>query len=83
MRLAPLYQQDRDLAVQEGKIEGKIEGETLLIIRQLNRRIGEINSELIAKIQKLSLEKLEMLGEELLDFTKLDDLESWLNQNQE
>lgn len=38
MRLAPLYQQDRDLAVQQGKIEG----ETLIIIRQLTKRIGEM-----------------------------------------
>ncbi|AFZ59797.1 DUF4351 domain-containing protein [Anabaena cylindrica FACHB-243] len=83
MRLAPLYQQDRELAVQEGKIEGKIEGETSLIIRQLNRRLGEIQSTLIERIQKLPLEKLETLGVELLDFAKVDDLESWLNQNQQ
>ena len=83
MRLAPLYQQDRELAVQEGKIEGKIEGEILLIIRQLNRRIGEIPVSLTERIQKLPLEKLEILGVELLDFTNADDLETWLNQNQE
>lgn len=85
MRLAPLYQQDRALAIQEGKIEGKIqgkiEGETLLIIRQLNRRFGEIPVSLIERIQKLPLEKLEVLGVELLYFTNADDLETWLNQN--
>jgi hypothetical protein len=77
MRLAPLYQQERQLAIEEGKIEG----ETLLIIRQLNRRIGQIESRLIDKIQKLPIEKLETLGEDLLDFTKVEDLETWLNQN--
>ena len=70
MRLAPLYQQDRELAKQEG--------EQRLIIRQLNRRIGEIESSLIQRVQALSIEKLEELGEALLDFTSIGDLENWL-----
>ena len=73
MRLAPLYQQDRDLAKQEG--------EQRLIIRLLNRRVGEIDSLLIQKIQELSVEKLEELGEALLDFTSVTDLETWLEHN--
>jgi hypothetical protein len=73
MRLAPLYQQDRELAKQEG--------EQRLIIRLLNRRIGEIDSLLIQKIQELSVEKLEELGEALLDFTSVTDLETWLEHN--
>ncbi|MEI6445036.1 MAG: DUF4351 domain-containing protein [Nostocales cyanobacterium ELA583] len=74
MRLAPLYQQDRELAKQEG--------EQRLIIRQLNRRIGEIDSLLIQKVQQLSVEKLEELGEALLDFTSVTDLETWLKNYQ-
>jgi heme oxygenase len=70
MRLAPLYQQDRELAKQEG--------EQRLIIRQLNRRIGEIESSLIQRVQALSIEQLEELGEALLDFTSIEDLENWL-----
>jgi hypothetical protein len=70
MRLAPLYQQDRELAKQEG--------EQRLIIRLLNRRIGEIDSSLIQKVQELPVEKLEELGEALLDFTSVTDLENWL-----
>ena len=42
MRLAPLYQQDRELAKQEGLQEG-LQKEKRLIIRQLNRRIEEID----------------------------------------
>ncbi len=53
----------------------------MLIIRQLNRRFGEIPVSLIERIQKLPLEKLEVLGVELLYFTNADDLETWLNQN--
>ena len=74
MRLAPLYQQDRELAKQEG--------EQRLIIRLLNRRVGEIDSLLIQKVQQLSVEKLEELGEALLDFTSVTDLETWLKNYQ-
>jgi len=77
MRLAPLYQQDRELAKQEGLQEG-LQKEKRLIIRQLNRRIEEIDSLLIQKVQELTVEKLEELGEALLDFTSVTDLETWL-----
>ena len=85
MRLAPLYQQDRELAKQEGLHEGLQEGlqkEKSLITRQLNRRVGEIDSLLIQKVQQLSVEKLEELGEALLDFTSITDLETWLKNYQ-
>jgi Domain of unknown function (DUF4351) len=81
MRLAPLYQQDRELARQEGEQRGLQQGlqkEQQLIIRQLNRRIGGIESSLIERVQKLSVDKLEELGEALLDFTSVADLETWL-----
>ncbi|MTJ22293.1 DUF4351 domain-containing protein [Dolichospermum sp. UHCC 0352] len=80
MRLAPLYQQDRELAKQEGLQEG-LQKEKRLIIRQLNRRIEEIDSLLIQKVQELTVEKLEELGEALLDFTSVTDLETWLQHN--
>jgi hypothetical protein len=78
MRLEPLYQRDREQAVQEGRQEG----EQRLVIRQLNRRIGEIDESLIERIKGLSIEKLENLAEALLDFSSVADLETWLNQQQ-
>lgn len=75
MRLQPLYQQDREQAVQQG--------EQRLIIRLLNRRLGEIDSSTIERVQGLSIEQLEMLGEALLDFSASSDLEVWLNQQTE
>ncbi|MCC5600440.1 DUF4351 domain-containing protein [Nostoc favosum] len=76
MRLEPLYQRNREQAIQEGNKQG----EQRLITRQLNRRIGEIDPSLIERIQGLSLEQLENLGEALLDFSNVADLETWLNQ---
>jgi flagellar biosynthesis/type III secretory pathway protein FliH len=86
MRLAPLYQQERELARQEGLQEGLQQGEQrglqqgeqLLIIRQLNRRIGTMDSSLIQQVQKLAVVQLEELGEALLDFTSVTDLQTWL-----
>ena len=72
MRLEPLYQRDREKAVQSG--------EQRLVIRQLNRRIGEIDTSLIERVQELSIEQLENLGEALLDFSGVADLEAWLHQ---
>ena len=76
MRLEPLYQQDRERAIQEGNLQG----EKRLVIRLLNRRIGEIDSSLIDRVNGLSIEELESLGEALLDFSSVADLEAWLNQ---
>ncbi len=75
MRLEPLYQRDREQAVQSG--------EQRLVIRLLNRRIGNIDESLIERIKRLSIEQLENLGEALLDFSSVADLETWLNQQQE
>ncbi|MBD2494112.1 DUF4351 domain-containing protein [Nostoc sp. FACHB-280] len=49
-----------------------------LILRQLNRRVGAISDELQRQIQALSLEQVEALGEALLDFVVIADLETWL-----
>lgn len=76
MRLEPLYQRDREQAIQEGNKQG----EQRLVIRQLNRRIGEIDVSLIERVQGLSIEQLENLGEALLDFSSVADLSAWLNQ---
>ena len=76
MRLQPLYQQDQERAKQEGRKEG----EQRVIIRQLNRRFGEIDSSLIEQVNGLSIEQLESDREALLDFLKVVDKTAWLNQ---
>ncbi|MEA5511920.1 DUF4351 domain-containing protein [Crocosphaera sp. UHCC 0190] len=64
---------------QEIEDQGRQKGETNLILRLLNRRIGEISPQLSQKIQSLSIEQLENLGEALLDFHSTEDLEQWFN----
>ncbi|MEH1866398.1 MAG: DUF2887 domain-containing protein [Nostoc sp.] len=62
--------------------EAKEEGERTIILRLLNRRVGEFPESLQRQIQVLSLEQLEALGDALLDFSTLADLEGWLQSQQ-
>lgn len=63
---------------REIKEEGR-EAVTLnLVICQLTKRFGELPQELSTAIAALPLPDLEALGESLLDFTRLSDLEHWL-----
>jgi predicted transposase YdaD len=80
MRLAPLYEQDREKAIQQGEAIGLQKGEANLVLRLLNRRFGELPPHITETIQKLTVEQLEDLGEALLDFKSQADLINWLNQ---
>ncbi|PZD70646.1 hypothetical protein C1752_10367 [Acaryochloris thomasi RCC1774] len=66
----------------EGREEGRTAGERSLVLRLLNRRIGEVSPELRSQIEGLDLEQTEELGEALLDFTEQGDLVGWLKANQ-
>ncbi|MEH2264899.1 DUF2887 domain-containing protein [Nostoc sp.] len=65
-------------AIREAKEQGREEEARSLILRQLKRRFGEFPDKLQRQIQVLSLEQLEVLGDALLDFSILADLEGWL-----
>jgi predicted transposase/invertase (TIGR01784 family) len=78
MRESVIYQDIRESGKAQGREEGRREEAVSLILRLLNRRLGEISSTLGQQIQELSLEQLETLGEALLDFTSLTDLTTWL-----
>jgi predicted transposase/invertase (TIGR01784 family) len=68
--------------IAEGRTEGISVGRTeearSLILRQLSRRAGILPSEVRSQVQSLPLPQLESLGEALLDFTSVEDLEKWL-----
>ncbi len=61
--------------------EIKEEGEKSLIFRLLNRRVGELPEDVRQQVEILSLEELENLGEALLDFSSMGDLQVWLEEN--
>ncbi|MEO0948881.1 MAG: DUF4351 domain-containing protein [Cyanobacteria bacterium J06641_5] len=66
---------------QEGRAEGRAEGEQTLILKQLERKVGLVSPELVSRITSLPIEKLEALGEALLGFETTNDLVSWLQTN--
>jgi predicted transposase YdaD len=61
--------------------DAKADGEQILVLKQLTRKFGSINPEIRSRVNSLNIERLEALGEDLLDFTSMADLEAWLNQN--
>jgi hypothetical protein len=64
--------------VQIGRQEGTQQGEASLLIRILIRRCGNLNPSQLQKVRSLSIDQLESLGESLLDFQRITDLDNWL-----
>jgi predicted transposase YdaD len=71
-------QEGREEGRQEGREEGRQNGEIILLVRQLSKRFGKLKDIYIENINSLNIEQLEQLGEALLDFTDINDLETWL-----
>jgi predicted transposase YdaD len=67
--------------LQKGQQKGEQKEALKYTLRLLNRRFGEINSSITDRIRLLSTEQLEVLGEELFDFSNLNDVVDWLDQN--
>lgn len=63
---------------REIKEEGRVEGERSLIVRLLQKRFGELPQQVRERVETLCLEQLENLGEALLDFNSMADLQAWL-----
>ncbi|WP_414570661.1 DUF4351 domain-containing protein [Nostoc sp. CCY 9925] len=63
--------------MRQGLEQGEKQGELKLLMRQLNRRLGEISPQMKGRIENLSTSELENLGEALLDFSSVADLEAW------
>jgi predicted transposase YdaD len=72
------YQEVFQEGQQEGRQEGRQEGETGLVLRMLTKRYGLLSPAQQEQIRGLNIEQLESLGESLLDFTEISDLDGWL-----
>jgi predicted transposase/invertase (TIGR01784 family) len=67
---------------QEAKADGRTEEGQLLVMKQLTRKLGNISPEVRSRVTSLTIDLLESLGEDLLDFTQISDLLAWLDMNQ-
>jgi predicted transposase/invertase (TIGR01784 family) len=63
---------------QEARQEGRQVEASLMLKRLLSKRFGKLNDRRLEAINNLSLEQLEDLGEALLDFTDIAELDTWL-----
>ena len=79
--------ENRGIALQDerGRIDyaeqkGEQKGESRLIMRLLKKRFGDIPAAISSQVEDLSVENLESLGEDFLDFNSLEDLENWLEE---
>jgi predicted transposase/invertase (TIGR01784 family) len=66
---------------QEAKEEGEQEGKKNLLLRILSKKFGKLRDEYIKSINGLNIAQLEDLGEALLDFKDINDLEKWLQSH--
>jgi predicted transposase/invertase (TIGR01784 family) len=73
-----VFQEGQQAGQQEGRQEGRQEGETGLVLRMLTKRYGLLSLAQQEQIRGLNIEQLESLGDALLDFTEISDLDGWL-----
>jgi predicted transposase YdaD len=88
-----ILEEGRQEGRQEGRHEGRQEGRkegleagrqqeaAALAIRQLNRRCGSLDEGSRVRLSSLTLQQLELLAEDLLDFTEPGDLQAWFDDH--
>lgn len=64
-----------------GMEQGLQQGELLLLKRQMQRRFGPMTPAQQTRLEQLDRDRLEQLGEDLLDFTRIEDLDDWFGRN--
>jgi predicted transposase YdaD len=64
---------------KDAKAEGRTEEGQSLVLKQLTRKLGSISPEVRSRVNSLTIDRLESLGEDLLDFTQISDLLAWLD----
>jgi predicted transposase/invertase (TIGR01784 family) len=70
--------QDEKGRITYAEEQGRIKQTIALAMRLLKKRFGEIPVAITSRVGNLSLENLESLTEDILDFESLQDVESWL-----
>ncbi|NES19789.1 MAG: DUF4351 domain-containing protein [Symploca sp. SIO3E6] len=74
MRESVIFQEIDSAAEERGLRKGEIN----MVLKQLNYRVGLIETSIQAQIETLNLSEVEELGKALLDFSDVADLVTWL-----
>ena len=77
LRTSAIYLEQIEKITQEAVEKARTDEGRLLVLKQLNRKLGGLSPDLTTKVSELSLDRLEALGEDLLDFQAVGDLENW------
>ena len=80
MEESSFYQYILRKGAAQGELIGRQQEAVSLVTRQIARKLGELAPNLSERIGGLSTQKLEDLGEALLDFAGVEDLVAWLNE---
>ncbi|MFM6222904.1 MAG: Rpn family recombination-promoting nuclease/putative transposase [Dolichospermum sp.] len=73
-------QQGIEQGIERGRQEA-ITKEKDLIVRQIKRKVGNIDMELETRVKSLNLEVIELLAEAIFDFATAEDLRNWLDKH--
>ncbi|MFM6847336.1 MAG: DUF4351 domain-containing protein, partial [Dolichospermum sp.] len=66
--------------IEQGRQEAIVK-EKDLIVRQIKRKVGNIDMELETRVKSLNLEVIELLAEAIFDFATAEDLRNWLDKH--
>jgi hypothetical protein len=68
----------QEKGIEIGRQEG-LRRERRLIVRMMRKQWGPLPPELEARLDRLSFEELDALGEAFVDFASIEDLKNWLS----
>ena len=63
---------------EKGRIEGKIEGQTEILLKLLKKRLGDVPADMENHIRSLPGDRLEQLAEAIFDLKSIDDVQAFL-----
>jgi Domain of unknown function (DUF4351) len=78
LRTSAIYLEQIEKITQKAVEQARTDEGKVLILKMLTRKLGGLSPELTNKVSELSIDRLETLGEDLLDFQAIADLENWL-----
>jgi predicted transposase/invertase (TIGR01784 family) len=81
MKESVIYQEILAQGEAVGAVKGKIIGERIIVSRLLTKKLGNLPIATQSQINELSIEKIEALGDALLEFNQIDDLLAWMENN--
>lgn len=66
--------------IEQGRQEAIVK-EKDLIVRQIKRKVGNIDMELENRVKSLNIEVIEVLAEAIFDLDTVEDLQNWLDKH--